>query len=1055
MNVTRYLPENGAFVGHDLPGICNRALFCANTPTTLLAGDRPVLRLIRYGTLLGTLHLWADTPAGPLPLEKAASTRFAYRSNLAEWQLRDPALPGSVTLTACVPEDTEGFVLHITAELPVTLRWSYGGIHTFEECHWNLTPDDPEAIACAETPAEWYTGNRVQSTENGCILSADGSMEGAFATGLQVQDGQVRRTVCGESVVYLRSDSCTAEQDRVTGTLEACGKPVYIAVGRAPLAEPADLYTSALRRHEQLAGIFESHTPDAYLDTQMAALAPQIDGAWYGQYTVHSNQAWNAPYLGWCNRFGNALGGWFDRVLTEVEYYCGHINKTEDRRGSAGSPDLRYTEPDSNSRFYGIGHVDQHQYMYNMQSQFFDQAIFAWRMTGDARLAELLRDALEYHTLWQDECFDADNDGLYESIINTWPTDSVWYNGGGSCEETCYAYRAHQAAKELALAAGDAACAEKHAQRLALIRRGFFEKLWLKDAGYPAMYIEDGGHGRAHRSAWQYNSFMPVDMDLADPFEAAMCLDYPRWALEKVQEPTGGSMYWMSNWVPAIWSVRRKSVGENLQQAYAYFKAGFAREGWELLTGVVRGGYCRPLDPLAPAPATPSAIASEAASLLARAVICGLHGYQPDYPNGKVELCPQFPAEWENAALKTSYFTASFRRTASQLHYAFTLPRAADVTVRLPLYAVGITGVTGAADWKIVPGFGYQILELTLKNTAAGEIAVGLGDPMPFIEPIDICCAPGAVITPETDPVLTVRDPQELLEVQTLHGGKVTLTLRNDMDGAHMLFLKCAQGDAVYWQRLRLAVSPTAAKLEQQARTAPELTGRCFEPLTLTDTLCNDVSTIYKQNYYTQRDHIHLSIGADGFSPWTFAHWQLPCPDIRLETTGQTVFSSQGVPFVIGSATRNIAFTSLYDNWPTAVTVPVNRAAYAAEVLVCGSTNPMQIAIANAVLHFTYTDGTEDTLELVNPDNYWQLAPYSGRPTEKEQDTVNDYSYETDAFCLPEVPPTLLQLGQNCRAVALGWRLQTGKTLASVTLETLSQEIVVGLMGITLVDPVK
>jgi hypothetical protein len=105
------------------------------------------------------------------------------------------------------------------------------------------------------------------------------------------------------------------------------------------------------------------------------------------------------------------------------------------------------------------------------------------------------------------------------------------------------------------------------------------------------------------------------------------------------------------------------------------------------------------------------------------------------------------------------------------------------------------------------------------------------------------------------------------------------------------------------------------------------------------------------------------------------------------------------------------------------------------------------------VLRFAYTDGSEDTLELINPDNYWQLAPYSGRPTEKEQDTVNDYSYETDAFCLPEVPPTLLQLGQNCRAVALGYRLQPGKTLASVTLETLSQEIVVGLMAVTLVDP--
>ena len=99
MSTTRYIPENGAFVGIDLPGICNRALFCCNTPTTLLAGDRPVLRLIRYGTLLGTLQLWSNTENGVLPLENAASIRFSYKANLAEWQIADPLLPCGITLT--------------------------------------------------------------------------------------------------------------------------------------------------------------------------------------------------------------------------------------------------------------------------------------------------------------------------------------------------------------------------------------------------------------------------------------------------------------------------------------------------------------------------------------------------------------------------------------------------------------------------------------------------------------------------------------------------------------------------------------------------------------------------------------------------------------------------------------------------------------------------------------------------------------------------------------------------------------------------------------------
>ncbi len=1053
--VTRYFPEDKAFVGVDLPGICNRPLFCANTPTTLLSGDRPLLRLIRYGTLLGTLRFRVQTESGPRYLDECSSIRFRYRANLTEWYIQDPALPCAVTLAAGVPEDTEGFVLRAEAASAVELHWSYGGLYTFEECHWNLTPDDPEAIGCADTPAEWYAGNRLTCGDGVFTLRTDGGMEGTFVSGLGAQGGSVQRSIAGESAVHLRcSQSAAIRQDcSVGGTLQLGGEPAYIAVARTVPGECAALYASALRRHEQLAGIFDSCTPDPYLDAQMAAISAEIDGAWYGQYTVHSNQAWNAPYLGWCNRFGNALGGWFDRVLTEVEYYCGYINKTDVRTGGASDPALRHTEAAESSRFYGIGHVGQHQFMYNMQSQFFDQAIFAWRMTNDSRLAGLLRTALEYHTLWQDECFDPDNDGLYESYINTWPTDSVWYNGGGSCEETCYAYRAHTAAMELAAAAGDEACAARHRQRLELIRRGFFEKLWLKDAGYPAMYVEKGGHERAHRSAWLYNSFMPVDMDLTDPFEAAMCLDYPRWALENVQEPTGGRMIWMSNWVPSIWSVRKKTPGECLQQAYACFKAGFTQDGCELLTGSLRSyGFHQPVDPDSPSGAKPSAISSETASLLARAVVCGLHGYRPDYPNNKVELCPQYPADWDHATIATSYFCSSFRRDGNRLCYRFTLPQTADVIVRIPVGLSGITAVRGAAEWRLLPSFGGQFLQLMLSGVASGELEITLADALPSTDPLDIACAPGDAVSLPCTGVTAVYDPQQILSRSTVTDGTAVLNLRTDMDGAHMVFARCVYQTITYWQIVRLEISATAARLEQQARTQPQTDGGSFTTLPLADVLTDDVTAIYRQDYHVPRDHVHLSIGSDGFSPWTFAHWALPLPEIRLNCAGEKVVTPQGVPFLIGSESKNIAFTSLYPNWPAAVTVPVNRSARAAEVLVCGSTNPMQIGIANAVLRFSYADGTQDELELVNPDNYWQLAPYSGRPTEKGQDTVNDYSYESDAFCLPKTPPVTVQLGENCRAVALGYQLQPGKRLASITLETLSQEVVVGLMSVTLVD---
>jgi hypothetical protein len=125
------------------------------------------------------------------------------------------------------------------------------------------------------------------------------------------------------------------------------------------------------------------------------------------------------------------------------------------------------------------------------------------------------------------------------------------------------------------------------------------------------------------------------------------------------------------------------------------------------------------------------------------------------------------------------------------------------------------------------------------------------------------------------------------------------------------------------------------------------------------------------------------------------------------------------------------------------VTVPVGRSAEAAWLLVAGSTFPMHFQIANAVLRFRYADGVEETLELVPPLNYWNLSSWGGL----------DYDYTVDAFALPKEPPPQVQLGKDCRAMVLSWRLRRDVPLASVTLETLSPEVVVGLMGVSLMNP--
>ena len=64
-----------------------------------------------------------------------------------------------------------------------------------------------------------------------------------------------------------------------------------------------------------------------------------------------------------------------------------------------------------------------------------------------------------------------------------------------------------------------------------------------------------------------------------------------------------------------------------------------------------------------------------------------------------------------------------------------------------------------------------------------------------------------------------------------------------------------------------------------------------------------------------------------------------------------------------------------------------------------------------------------------------------------------DYNYERDFYALPTVKPQIVQLGRNCRAMVLKWTLRPNVALETVTLETLSQQVVVGLMGVTVMNP--
>ena len=1076
---SRYSVRNGAIAGHKQERCFNRPLYIANTSAFVLAGDRPILRFASDDTMHGTLQLGMIRRGRTHWLHEMADLTTEFRASHVCWTIRDAKLKGlTITLEVVPLSDEVGFATRAKVEGAKpgdTLLWAYGGAVTWPEknMNWEMDPlRETTLVSSKFDPA---------SSEKNQIRVRAGSFTLAPARGAARQTlGQC--SISGgievaDAATIFKSTQAAASRPLVIGKIdlqashEIAWSFLRTEKGEAPVdgspTAPMRRFLRGLEQSTQRGKRLVIETPDARLNAVAAMLPAAIDGAWYPPVFHHGAMLWNLPFPGWRTVFGGTTLGWHDRVKAQAKYYTSHQETKSTNCSYRADPERLLTMPTKDSRFFGRGRIIQDQSIYNMQSQFFDQLIHAWKWTGDAELETLLRPALDLHLEWLKDCFDPDNDGLYESYINTWPTDSIWHSGGGSTEETAYAYRAHTAAQELAARAGDKAGAKRHAKQANRIRSAFRRKLWIADKGHAGFCREPDGLRRLHEDAWLYSIFLPIDSGLVDPMQAAESLLYTERQLQNDRMPCGGRMVWTSNFVPAIWSVRERWPGDNYHLALSYFQTGLSEDGWDIFRGTFLQTAFDDIVPGNFGAGAGGTDFGDCTHMFARTLVEGLFGYAPDRPRKIVRVAPQFPEEWDSARMSTPDVDLRYQRSGLTHSLEVELTEPAPMEIRLPVCARGIASVTAAGRpvrWSVEPGFGRSIVRVLLPKTSKTKIEVTVIKPSTIFASSVVAGKTGAGISlrPGEGNIQSFSDPQGALSEASIYRNAVTGKCSANT-GAHTLFLKVLFGELPQWRRIHLQISDPveekSAATKRSIRVPRKAKWLCIDPAPV---LNGDVRSIYQQKYLTPRPKtISARIGSDGYSPWTFVLWNSPLPVIKLdgvpallkEPNGDQLITPQGVPFAWPGEGKNIAFTSRWDNWPTQVSLPVNCAGEAAFFLVCGSTNPMQGFIPNAVLRLSYEEGDDEMIELVPPLNYWNLCPISPAKAAPGQGSRSDYTAEADAFCVPKPWPETVQLGENCRAMLLGWRLRPGATLKTVTLETLSADVVVGLMGVTILQP--
>jgi len=235
-----------------------------------------------------------------------------------------------------------------------------------------------------------------------------------------------------------------------------------------------------------------------------------------------------------------------------------------------------------------------------------------------------------------------------------------------------------------------------------------------------------------------------------------------------------------------------------------------------------------------------------------------------------------------------------------------------------------------------------------------------------------------------------------------------------------------------------------------------------LETINLTQVLNDKVTQIFRNEYLSPRSPFcSLAIPKQGIGSWCNFRETFDVDDSGLRAAaakaGGRFVLPNGVPFQspAEAGATNIAFTSQWDNYPREVTVPLTGRASHAYLLMAGSANPMQSRFDDGEVIVAYTDGTTERLALRNPTSWWPLD--------------QDYFIDDFAFRRPEpIPPRVDLKTGNVRvldvdsfkgrggkvpggcATVLDVPLNAEKKLESLTVRTLANEVVIGLMAVTL-----
>ena len=780
-------------------------------------------------------------------------------------------------------------------------------------------------------------------------------------------------------------------------------------------------------RHSIMSRV-EINTPDPLFNTLGSVLMAAADGLWDGKTWQHGCIGWRIPLAGWRGCYVGDAVGWTDRSYRHFQAYA--RSQVKDVPATLPHPrqdsamNMARAEKRWGTQMYSNGYIcrypDRNDVMhhYDMNLNYIDGLLWHLSYDADERKLREFWPVLKSHLEWEKRNFDPDGDHLYDAYCCIWASDALYYNGGAVTHSSAYNYRGNLLAARIAEIIGEDG--KPYREEAEAILRAMNERLWMKDRGHWAEFQDLMGLKRLHKSAALWTIYTPIDCGACTSEQAYLATKYvdrdiPHIPIVIDGEESNGYTLSTTDWMPYAWSTNNVAHEEVANMALAYFQAGRTDEGFRLLKSDLTDEML-----LGKSPGNFGQISfydrerneayrdfGDNLGITSRAIVNGLFGITPDALNGQCVLKPAFPEEWHEASIRTPYLSFSYKREGNRDIYHI------EQHFSQPLKIIVRTNA-GCGAYMDTEGSAAETQTITVERNLLPK--------------------------PPTYPEIP--------------------SSRNDV---------CSDD---YLRRMGLEdITPNAA-------------GR-HEMIDLTASYNANLNDIFRNRYESPRPpYTTLQIPVQGIGEWCHPKTTAEIDDSGLRACATPLQGSdklgvydtgKGLSFLIPRQGRNIVFSSLWDNYPDEVSVPIStksRSYNAAYLMMAGTTNNMQSRIDNALVMAEYEDGSCDTLRLENPINW---------PTVNEE-----FIFDGKAFWSAPVMPLRFRLdngrvgrqinarellsvipskhdgkekkiGDNNRyaidkgaGVILKMPLDSARKIRAIRVKTLSNDIVVGLMAVTL-----